>query len=87
MVDTADIVKEGLNIENSELDLREKELTDADIIEIMKSDEMKSVTALFLEFNEIGDSGLQAVLECPAMKNLTVLNMFKNQVTDVGERV
>ena len=74
MVDTADLVKEGLNIENSELDLREKELKDEDIIEIMKSDEIKAVTALFLEFNEIGDDGLRAILECPAMKNLTVLN-------------
>ena len=62
MVDTADMVKEGLNIENSELDLREKELKDADIIEIMKSGEVKGVTALFLEFNEIGDEGLRAIL-------------------------
>ena len=55
MVDTEELVKGNLNIENSELDLREKELKDDDVIAIMKSEQMKGVTALFLEFNEIRD--------------------------------
>ena len=56
------LIVEGLNAEQGELDLRERELDDDDIKQIVKSDKVKGVTALFLEYNEIGDEGLQAIL-------------------------
>ena len=56
------LIVEGLNAEKGELDLRERELDDDDIKQIVKSDKVKGVTALFLEYNEIGDEGLQAIL-------------------------
>ena len=82
--DLDQLIDEGLNIEKGELDLRERELEDDDIKLIVKSDKLKGVTALFLEFNTIGDEGLQAILDCGNLKHLTALNIFKNQVTDAG---
>ena len=82
--DIESIIDQGLNTENNELDLREKELDDDDLIKIMQSDKLKGVTAVFLEFNEIGDKGLEALLECEHMKFVTALNLFKNKVTDKG---
>ena len=82
--DIEKIIEQGLNSENNELDLREKELDDDDLIKIMESDKIKGVTAVFLEFNDIGDKGLNALLECEHMKFVTALNLFKNKVTDNG---
>ena len=82
--DIDSIIDQGLNSENNELDLREKELDDDDLIKIMESDKIKGVTAVFLEFNDIGDKGLNALLECENMKFVTALNLFKNKVTDNG---
>ena len=53
--DIDSIIDQGLNAENHELDLREKELDDEDLIKVMQSDKIKGVTAVFLEFNEISD--------------------------------
>ena len=71
--DIDSIIDQGLNAENNELDLREKELDDEDLIKVMQSDKIKGVTAVFLEFNEIGDKGLEALLECEHMKCVTAL--------------
>ena len=46
--DIDSLIQQGLNDENSELDLREKELDDEDLIEVLESDKVKGVTALFL---------------------------------------
>ena len=53
--DIDSLIDQGLNAEKSELDLREKELEDDDIKQIVASDKVKGVTALFVEFNDIGD--------------------------------
>ena len=49
--DIDSIIDQGLNAENNELDLREKELDDEDLIKVMQSDKIKGVTAVFLEFH------------------------------------
>ena len=82
--DIDSLVDQGLNAENNELDLREKELDDEDLIKVLESDKVKGVTALFLEFNDIGDEGIKALVESDKMKFLTALNLFKNKVTDEG---
>ena len=84
--DIDQLIDEGLNVENSELDLREKELNDDDLKQIVKSEKIKTVTAIFLEFNEIKDEGIIALSESENCKNITVLNLFKNEVTDEGLR-
>ena len=70
--DIDNIIDQGLNSENNDLDLREKELDDDDLIKIMESDKLKGVTAIFLEFNDITDRGLNALLECENMKFLKI---------------
>ena len=45
--DIDSIIDRGLNSENNDLDLREKELDDDDLIKIMDSDKLKGVTACF----------------------------------------
>ena len=82
--DIDSLIDQGLNAENNELDLREKELDDEDLIKVLESDKVKGVTALFLEFNDIGDEGIKALVESDKMKFLTALNLFKNKVTDEG---
>ncbi|MBT4899961.1 MAG: hypothetical protein HON56_12885, partial [Nitrospina sp.] len=52
--DIDSLIDQGLNDENNELDLREKELDDEDLIKVLESDKVKGVTAMFLEFNDIG---------------------------------
>ena len=73
--DIDSLIDQGLNAENNELDLREKELDDEDLIKVLESDKVKGVTALFLEFNDIGDEGLKALVESDKMKFLTALNI------------
>ena len=68
------LVEEGFNVENGELDLREQELKDEDIITLAKTEKLKNVTALFLEFNEIGDEGVKALTESLYLKNLKTLS-------------
>ena len=82
--DIDSLIDQSLSADKSELDLREKEIEDEDLIAVVQSEKVKGVTAAFLEFNEIGDDGLKALLDSEHMKHLTVLNMFKNKVTDVG---
>ncbi len=82
--DIDSLIEQGLNAEKSELDLREKELDDEDLKQIIKSDKVKGVTALFLEFNDIGDEGIKAIAESEHFKFLTALNLFKNKVTEEG---
>ena len=82
--DIDSLIDQGLNTDNSELDLREKELDDEDLIKVLESDKVKGVTALFLEFNDIGDEGLKALVASDKTKFLTALNLFKNKVTDDG---
>ena len=53
IIDTETLLNEGINVENHELDLREKEIGDEEFIPVMQSDKMKGITALFLEFNKI----------------------------------
>ena len=77
--DIDSIIDQGLNAENNELDLREKELDDEDLIKVMQSDKIKGVTAVFLEFNDISDKGLEALLECEHMKFVTALNLLKTR--------
>ena len=81
------LIDQGLNAENNELDLREKELDDEDLIKVLESDKVKGVTALFLEFNEIGDEGLKALAKSKNMLNLSELILSDNEISHEGAKM
>ena len=51
--DIDSIIDQGLNSENNELDLREKELDDDDLVKIMESDKIKGVTAVSVSYTHL----------------------------------
>ncbi len=62
------------------LDLRYTGLTDAGLIELVRSPRLRGLRALYLQQNQLGLAGIEALASAPAMSELETLDLRYNAI-------